>query len=207
MLDALLELLQTEFRAEDLTFAQALADRLLDQFEDRENGGFYFTSHDHEKLIHRSKPGHDNATPSGNGIAAIALQRLGHLIGEPRYIEAAERAIRLFYSAMQRQPSAFVSLLTALEEALTPTRVVILRGPAEALGEWQRALGRRFRPDTLILALDSTLVDLPPCLDKPVPATNPSQVNAWLCVGVSCLPPASELGTIERLLDQATTIN
>ncbi len=207
LLDALLELMQAEFRAEDLAFAQALADRLLDQFEDRENGGFYFTSHDHEKLIHRAKPGHDNATPSSNGIAAIALQRLGHLIGEPRYIEAAERAIRLFYSAMQRQPSAFVSLLTALEEALTPTRVVILRGPAEALGEWQRALGRRFRPDTLILALDSTLVDLPPCLDKPVPATNPSQVNAWLCVGVSCLPPALELGTIERLLDQATTIN
>ena len=71
LLDALLELMQTEFRAEDLAFARALADRLLGQFEDPDNGGFFFTSHDHEKLILRNKPGHDNATPSGNGVAAI----------------------------------------------------------------------------------------------------------------------------------------
>ncbi len=200
LLDALLELMQSEFRAEDLDFARALAERLLDQFEDPVHGGFFFVSHDHEKLIHRGKPGHDNATPSGNGIAAFALQRLGHVIGEPRYIGAAERAIRLFYSAMQRQPSAFASLLTALEETLAPPRIVVLRGDARALGEWQRALTTRYRPDMLVIALRGSVSDLPPALAKPAPA---SGVNAWVCQGVSCLPPASDLGTIERLLDQA----
>jgi uncharacterized protein YyaL (SSP411 family) len=200
LLDALLELMQAEFRAEDLAFARALADRLLTQFEDTEHDGFFFTSHDHEKLIHRNKPGHDNATPSGNGIAAFALQRLGHVIGEPRYIEAAERAIRLFYPAMQRQPSAFVSLLSALEESLTPPRMVVLRGEAHALREWQRALAARYRPDTLIVALPDHLTDLPPLLAKPLPIAS---VNAWLCQGVTCLPPVSDLGTIEHLLDQA----
>jgi uncharacterized protein YyaL (SSP411 family) len=200
LLDALLELLQSKFRVEDLAFARALADRLLDQFEDREHGGFFFTSHDHETLIHRAKPGHDNATPSGNGIAAFALQRLGHLIGEPRYIDAAERAIRLFYGAMQRQPSAFVSLLTALEEALAPPRIVVLRGETAALREWQRALSTRYRPDTLILALRHEEADLPAALARPAAS---SGVNAWICQGVSCLPPVSDLGTIERLLNQA----
>ncbi len=199
LLDALLELMQTEFRAADLEFARALADRLLDQFEDNEHGGFYFTSHDHEKLILRNKPGHDNATPSGNGIAAFALQRLGHVLGEPRYIEAAERAIRLFYGAMQRQPSAFVSLLTALEEALVPPRVLVLRGEVSALHEWQGALAARYRPDTLVLTLHNELLTLPPALDKPVITGG---VNAWLCQGVSCLPPVSDLGTIMRLLNQ-----
>ena len=199
LLDALLELMQTEFRPEDLDFARALADRLLDQFEDRELGGFFFTSHDHEKLIHRGKPGHDNATPSGNGIAAYVLQRLGHVIGEPRYIEAAERAIRLFYAAMQRQPSAWVSLLAALEEALAPPRVVVLRGDTKALAEWQCALTRRYRPDTLLFALSNDLPGLPSSLNKPALAR---AVNAWLCLGVNCLPPVSDLGTIERLLNQ-----
>jgi uncharacterized protein YyaL (SSP411 family) len=199
LLDALLELMQTAFRAEDLDLACALAQRLLDQFEDREHGGFFFTSHDHETLIHRAKPGHDNATPSGNGIAAFALQRLGHLIGEPRYIDAAERAIRLFYGAMQRQPGAFVSLLTALEETLAPPRIVVLRGEATALREWQRSLGARYRPDTLILALRNEEANLPAVLARPAAS---SGVNAWICQGVSCLPPASDLGTIERLLDQ-----
>jgi uncharacterized protein YyaL (SSP411 family) len=197
LLDALLELMQGEFRAGDLAFAQALADRLLDQFEDKAQGGFFFTSHDHEKLIHRNKPGFDNATPSGNGIAAFALQRLGHLIGEPRYVEAAERALRLFYGALQRQPSAFVSLLTALEETLTPPRVLVLRGDAGELRTWQRALAMHYRPDLLSIALPSEQRDLPHMLDKPAPAQG---VNAWLCQGVSCLPPATNLGTIERLL-------
>ncbi len=199
LLDALLELMQTEFRTEDLQFACALADCLLEQFEDRERGGFFFVSHDHEKLIHRNKPGHDNATPSGNGIAAFALQRLGHVSGELRYITAAERAIRLFYGAMQRQPSGFVSLLTALEEALTPPRVVVLRGVAPALAAWQRALAARYRPHTLVIALSNAVTGLPPSLNKP---TSAAEVNAWLCRGVSCLPPTSNLGTIERLLDQ-----
>jgi uncharacterized protein YyaL (SSP411 family) len=200
LLDALLELMQTAFRAEDLEWARELAERLLDQFEDREHGGFFFTSHDHEKLIHRSKPGHDNATPSGNGIAACALQRLGHVIGEPRYIDAAERAIRLFYPAMQRQPGAFVSLLTALEEALAPPRIVVLRGETAALHTWQRALAARYRPDTMVVTVPGDVPNLQPTLAKPVAA---GSVNAWVCQGVSCLPPLSDLGTIERLLDQA----
>jgi len=57
---------------------------LLNQFEDKEVGGFFFVSHDHEKLIHRPKPVHDSAILSGNGVAASVLQRFGHLLGEFR---------------------------------------------------------------------------------------------------------------------------
>ncbi|MBM3346125.1 MAG: thioredoxin domain-containing protein, partial [Betaproteobacteria bacterium] len=73
LLAAALELLQARFDAAVLGFAEALAGTLLAQFEDPLRGGFYFTSHDHEVLFHRGKPGHDNATPSGNGVAALAL--------------------------------------------------------------------------------------------------------------------------------------
>ena len=84
LLDGLLELMQTTFRPVDLDFAIALADVLLDQFEDKETGGFFFTSHDHENLIHRPKPGYDNATPSGNGVEIYTLQRMGYLLGDAR---------------------------------------------------------------------------------------------------------------------------
>ena len=152
MLDGLLELMQAEFRRTDLEFAVALADVLLEQFEDQRAGGFFFTSHDHEKLIHRPKPAHDNATPSGNGVAACALQRLGHLLGEFRYLQAAERALNLFYPTLFRYPSSCCSLLTALEQSLFPPQTVILRGPAQALGNGTDAL-RNVRPYTLVFAL------------------------------------------------------
>ena len=197
LLDALLELMQGEFREEDLRFACELAEILLERFEDRAAGGFFFVSHDHEQLIHRAKPGHDNATPSGNGIAAFALQRLGHLIGETRYLDAAARAIKLFYPAMERQPSGFVSLATALDEYLAPPQVVILRGEAKTIAEWQRALARAYRPDTIVLALPAGLAGLPPVLDKAVPARG---VNAWVCRGVTCLPPVTEQAELVRVM-------
>jgi uncharacterized protein YyaL (SSP411 family) len=197
LLDAVLELLQCEFRDAELAFARELADTLLARFEDREPGGFFFVSHDHEKLIHRAKPGHDNATPSGNGIAAFALQRLGHLIGEPRYLEAAARALKLFYPAMERQPSACVSLATALDEFLAPPQIVILRGEKPALAEWQRALARTYRPDTMVLAIPAGHPGLPPVLEKGAPAAG---VNAWVCRGVTCLPRIDDLAGLERTL-------
>ena len=70
LLDALIELIQCEFRERDLQFARALAEILLERFADPAAGGFYFVSHDHEQLIHRAKPSQDGATPSGNGVAA-----------------------------------------------------------------------------------------------------------------------------------------
>ena len=111
LLNAALELLQTEFRTEDMRFAVQLADALLERFEDRQNGGFFFTSHDHEALIQRNKTGQDNATPSGNGIAAQGLLRLAALTGDTRYAEAAERCLKLFFPAMQKAASQFSSLV------------------------------------------------------------------------------------------------
>ncbi|HET6493295.1 MAG TPA: thioredoxin domain-containing protein [Burkholderiales bacterium] len=196
LLDALIELMQAEFRAEDLDFARALAELLLNRFEDRVQGGFYFVSHDHEALILRPKPGPDSATPSGNGVAAIALQRLGHLIGESRHIAAAERALKLFYPTLERQPSAFPSLATALDEYLAPPRTIILRGPDHGIAQWRHALAACYRPETLTLAIPAAVCNLPDPLAKPVgPA-----VNAWICRGATCLPPIAALSAVERTL-------
>jgi uncharacterized protein YyaL (SSP411 family) len=201
LLDALLEMLQTDFDARDLELARALADTLLAQFEDRERGGFYFVSHDHERLIHRAKTGADNATPSGNGIAACALQRLGHLVGEPRYVEAAERTIRLYYPTLEQNPGAHVSLLTALEESLAPPAIVILRAAGheqEAMKSWQRTLASTYRPDTVVVTIPPGVAGLPDALDKPPPA---SGVQGWICQGARCLPPLRDISELAATLE------
>jgi uncharacterized protein YyaL (SSP411 family) len=118
LLAALLELLQAGHRPEDLDFARQIADALLERFEDRERGGFYFTAHDHEVLIQRPRTAHDNAQPSGNGVAILALQRLGNLLGDPRYLAAAQRALASFWPQLERQPGGCATLAMALEAAL-----------------------------------------------------------------------------------------
>ncbi|HMM53953.1 MAG TPA: thioredoxin domain-containing protein [Candidatus Desulfobacillus sp.] len=195
LLKAALELLQARFDADLLAFAERLAADLLEHFEDAAAGGFFFTRHDHETLIHRVKSGHDHSTPSGNGVAAFALQRLGHLLGETRYLEASERAVRLYYPDMARQPGGFASLLLALEEALQPPSVVILRGPAEQLTDWKKKMAGHYWPWTLQLAIPPAERNLPASLDKPVTAL----VNAWACSGVKCLEPIDEFSCLERV--------
>jgi len=197
LLDALLEMMQGEFRTADLSFARELADVLLAQFEDPVAGGFFFVSNDHETLIHRPKQGHDGATPSGNGIAARALQRLGHLTGDMRYLNAARRTLELFYPVLERQPGACVSLATALEEELEPPPVVILRGTPRRVESWQKKLAEAFRPSVVVVGVSSDAGGLPAVLDKPVPGAG---VEAWVCRGTSCLPPISDLAELERSL-------
>ncbi|MCF8197858.1 MAG: thioredoxin domain-containing protein [Sulfuritalea sp.] len=187
LLAAVLELMQAEFRPCDLAFATELADSLLARFEDRDAGGFFFTAHDHEKLIHRPKTGHDNATPAGNGVAAFALQRLGHILGRSVFLKAAERTLIMLWPQIVRSSAGYSSTLQALEEALTPTEIIILRGPADKLVDWQQKLGAN--PSRMILALPNGLAGLPATLNKP----ESGQVNAWVCRGVICLAPTENL--------------
>ncbi len=199
LLTALDELMQTRFRPDDYAWARAIAEVLLDQFEDPDAGGFFFTSHDHETLIHRGKPGHDNATPSGNGVAAGALIALGHLAGEPRYVEAAERAVRLFSPQLGSAPRGFSTLIAAADALSAPPATVLLTGVAATTAQWHAAL--RARPRHSVRIYDVGGVALPPELRK---GAIPAGAAAWVCRGTRCLPPIATLAGIERELASAS---
>jgi len=195
LLNALLELMQAEYRSVDLAFAVQLGDALLARFEDKQNGGFFFTSHDHEALIQRNKIGQDNATPSGNGIAAQALLRLAALTGKTEYADAAERCLKLFFPALQQSAGYHSSLCTALAEYLRPPSVLVLRGVTNEISAWQNALRSRYLPDVMTMALTNEVEDLPEALAKP----RGEKTTAWLCHGTQCLPPITDP---EELLKQ-----
>jgi uncharacterized protein YyaL (SSP411 family) len=156
----------------------------------------FFTSHDHERLIRRPKPAYDQATPAGNGVAAVALQRLGHLLGEPRYLAGAERTLQLFYPQLTRQPAGCMSLLGALAEHLSPPTLVILRGPANLTAAWQKDLVAAYLPRSmLIIVLPNELLALPATLAKPPRRKSaPGSARA-----PHCLPPLTALPQLLEL--------
>jgi len=192
LLDAQLELLQAEYRAVDWEFALALAETLLERFQDNAVGGFYFTSHDHETLIYRPKIGYDNATPSGNGMAAYGMQRLGHLAGRNDFLQAARRTLMGFEDLLQKSPAGCPSMLMALREFLTPPTLVVLRGEDDELASWRGELEWHYRPHALLLFLANDIGALSPALDRPVQ----DHVNAWVCHGVNCLPAVDTLNEL-----------
>jgi hypothetical protein len=187
LIDGLLELLQAEWRSADLEFACQLAEIVLAHFEDRDNGGFYYTADDHERLIHRPKPVMDEAIPAGNGIAVQVLGRLGHLLDENRYLDAAERTLHSAWPAMQAIPYAHGSLLDGLEDYLYPPEIIILRGEADAMQPWLQTCQEDYAPRRLCLAIPSSEEDLPGSLaQRKAPDAG---VIAYRCTGTRCLPP------------------
>jgi uncharacterized protein len=197
LLDALIELMQADYRPQDLEFAEDLAEVLLENFESAD-GGFYFTSHTHETLIHRSKQGYDNATPNGNGIAAVALQKLGHILGEPRYLQAAERALKAFDGSIANNPAACATLCHALTEFLMPPSMVIIRGKASKMSAWRDEINKNYYPHHLFFYLDETISALPQTLQRKFE----KDVNVWVCQGVVCSPSVIDL---QHLLDKLTS--
>jgi uncharacterized protein YyaL (SSP411 family) len=197
----LLALLEVRWRASDLALASGLADALLAHFEDRDRGGFYFTAHDHEQLIHRPKPFEDDSTPAGNGAAVQLLARLGHLLGRPDYLEAAERTLRAGWQRLESHPQACSALLTGLRHFITPPPVVIVRADARAWQAWRTQWMAHDRWQTFAAA--SYFVIPPDADDGDLPAglrgktATDSVVTAYVCRGVTCQAPAS---TVEELL-------
>ncbi|MBT6277940.1 MAG: thioredoxin domain-containing protein, partial [Chromatiales bacterium] len=196
MLDALLEALAARWNPNFLVFALSLADALLDYFEDQENGGFYFTSSDHERLILRPKSLMDEATPSGAAVAAVALQRLGHLVGDIRYLQAAERTVRVAWSPLNEYPHAHGVMLQALEELLLPTETIVLRGEAHELGQWHKCAMACYAPGRQVVAIPGSGTPLPGLLASRTAAE--SGVVAYICAGHHCDAPITDFATFER---------
>jgi uncharacterized protein YyaL (SSP411 family) len=189
LLDALLELLQARWNTRHLAFARQIAELLLEHFEDRDNGGFWFTANDHEALIHRSKPLADEAVPSGNGIAAFALQRLGFLLGDTRYLDTAERTLRAAWRALNEYPHGHVSLLAALEEYLEHPEIVVIRGNDEDVGRWRDSASKVYAPRRLVFAIGRDESDLPGALADRAPVAG--ETVAYRCLGTHCEMPVT----------------
>ena len=197
LLDGLLELLQAEWRRQDLQLAIELAELLLAHFEDSQHGGFYFTADDHEHLIHRPKPSMDDAMPAGNGIAAQALGRLGHLLGEPRYTNAAARTLQNTWQVVSQMPYVHCALLDALEEYLYPPEIIVLRGEGEELRQAQRLCQQGYAPRRLSVAIPATENDLPGLLAERAPRHG---FIAYQCSGTSCQSPITDVSELATSL-------
>ena len=193
LLDGVLELLQTRWRSDDLQFATELAEALLTHFEDRESGGFFFTADDHEQLMHRSRAFSDEALPAGNAIAAQALTRLGLLLGETRYLDAAAKTLRAAWPALQHYPHAHTALLVALEEHLEPPEIVIVRGDAKEAESWRDELGKVYAPRRLVFAVPANASALPAAIADKKPL---EETAAYVCRGMTCSAPVRSLAAL-----------
>ena len=139
----------------------------------------------------------DEAMPSGNGVAACALNRLGHLLGEMRYLQAAEGTLKAAMKNIGEYPTGYGSLLNAMDEWAAPPQTIVLRGPESDSDGWKKIAFNRYAPHRYCLAIPSEEANLPGLLDERKPAAS---VVAYLCDATSCLPPILTLEEFSQAL-------
>lgn len=147
--DGLIELYQACGDERYLEKAKALAESMITEFWDGDEGGFYFTSNDHEELLVRNKDYYDNATPSGNSVAADVLQKLAKFYNDERFERFAVTVQRLAASQIKRHPQGFGRILSAIEFHLGNAKEIVIVG--EKGNELEEVLSRTYLPNSIIM--------------------------------------------------------
>lgn len=180
LLDALLTSLQISWETKSLLFAIEITEVILKSFQDKEHGGFFFTADNHEKLLYRPKIMMDDALPAANGVLVETLLILGHFLGEPRYLIAAEKTLQAAWTILNQYPSEHCSLLLGLERYLNPPQLIIIRGDKNEMRQWQEIAQKT---DNFTFAIPNDAKDLPKALaGKKVEG----KCCAYVCRGTHC---------------------
>jgi hypothetical protein len=204
----LLSLYETTGDARWLRECLALAERMNAEFWDEEDGGFFYTGASSEKLIVRQKDYFDNATPSGNSVAAELLVRLAALTENEDYSRKAVTVFRLVRDAVERYPAAFGCMLGALDFHLsTPKEIVIVGEPNDAATrELLREVWGRYLPNKIVAQTregDEAAAAIVPLLRGRTLIGG--RATAYVCENYACQRPVSEPGELASQLDAAAT--
>jgi uncharacterized protein YyaL (SSP411 family) len=192
--DGLVALYEATFEPRWLAAAVELSEAMLREFADAENGGFFDTSVDHETLIARPKDVFDNATPSGNSVAADVLLRLALLTDRDEFRDAAEGVLRLLAEPMARYPLGFARALDALDFWLDqPREVAIVGAPhADDTRALRRAVFEPFVPNKVVAGSGA---DIPLLQGR---EQRNGHAAAYVCRHYVCQAPTSDPAELRK---------
>ncbi|MBL9123442.1 MAG: thioredoxin domain-containing protein [Planctomycetaceae bacterium] len=209
--NALVSVYEGGFQERYLDAAVRLVERLLTDFADAEHGGFFYTSSDHEQLITRQKDLQDGSVPSGNGMAATVLVRLGKLCGRNDLLEAAVKTMRSSGRLLSQSPISATQMLLAYDLYLGPTYELALVGkPAGDEADRVLAhLGKKFVPHRVLaarLATGDPQAQAPTrsALLEPLFAgkEGATALRLFVCENFACQAPVEGRADIEKKIDQ-----
>ena len=199
---ALIDLYEATFETEWLKEAEDLNRRMIDQFWDEKNGGFFFTGKENESLIARSKNPYDNAIPSANSMAVFNLIKLGHLTGEESLKQKAEQILHLFYNFLDQHPSGFAQMLSGLCFFLNPEEIGIIGSKSDLKTKSMlKEIYLAYLPNKILNLRDPQ----EPIKEKWFPFLTekgiPEVPTTFVCKGFTCLPPVRNEEELKKILE------
>ena len=203
-IEGFLSLFEANGEARWIQLAGELMDLTIERFWDEASSSFFFTSHDHEKLIVRQKEFMDNATPSGNSTCCLSLLRLGHLLDRPHYHELAGSQLGRMTHALHRHPLAFGTWLQALDFHLGPVTEIVVLGHEGWDDPFLKLLREKFLPGGVFVLVREAVPSKE--LRQTVPLLRGKSVSngsttVYVCRDSVCTPPLTSISELESHLN------
>ena len=195
-----------------LGFALDLAETIVAEFYDDDDGTIYFTrdpdgertdgSRGHDALFARPQEFTDRSTPSSLGVAAETLALLDGFRTDREFAAVAERVVTTHADRIRASPLEHVSLVRAAERV--ETGGIEATVAADAVPDaWRETLGERYLPGALVAPRPPTEDGLDAWLDRlgideapPIWAGRDAvdgEATAYVCEGRTCSPPETDL--------------
>lgn len=199
--EALLDLAAVDSDPKWIKEAIHFADVMVAQFFDANDGGFFYTSSDHETLITRPKSFYDAPIPSASASCAFALLRLAKITDNESYRKKAESTISLYQPYFGKGSEQFSYFLSALDFCLANGAELVLSVDSNATQakEMILAVGGSYLPEILVVVNDvKAKSNLPLLKDRPLISAKPT---AYICRNFTCEKPINELADLKKALE------
>ena len=201
LIDGLTRLFEVTGQPRWITSALELADVMIAEFADTERGGFFFTGRNHETLIARQKDVYDNATPSGNGMAATALLRLSALTGLSHFEDVGRETLQSLGTVLTQAPTAAGQSLIALDFLLANRQeiAVVAGDDSSEFVQALEAVSSRFLPHTVVAPrpVEETAAAVSLLEDRPA---RDGRVTSYVCENFTCQSPVVGVEGLEAKL-------
>ena len=204
-LEALVTLYEAGLDNKWIERSRELANAMIAEFWDEKEGGFFLSGRSGEPLIVKLKNPADEALPSANAVAVLALLKLGRLTGEEPFIRKTEETLQTFRADMERSPAGFTGLLSALSALNMPPTEVVFAGPRDhsAFDEMLKVLHTDYRPDKVVLWNENETTLLPLAEGRTAEKGEPT---VYLCQKGTCHAPVQTGTALNKLLERPQEI-
>ncbi|MFW5917139.1 MAG: thioredoxin domain-containing protein [Halorubrum sp.] len=203
---------------EPLGFALELAETIVAEFYDADDGTIYFTRDPEgsnganegdgvtpagdDALFARPQEFTDRSTPSSLGVAAETLALLDGFRSDREFAGVAEAVVTTHADRVRASPLEHVSLVRAAERVETGGVEVTIAADAVP-SAWRETLGERYLPSALVAPRPPTESGLSEWLDRLGMDEAPpiwggrdavdGGPTAYVCEGRTCSPPETDL--------------
>jgi len=186
-----------------LARARELAQIMLREFWDDDDGAFFYTGKSHEPLITRAKPVFDASIPSGNSLAAQLLLRMYHYTNDENFLHKGEIILRSYRDAMAAQPFGLAHMLGALDFYLEKPKEIVIVGEPEnpATRQLLRGVHSSYLPNSTLQLVRSgaPLREIAPLLEGK--GQIDGKATAYVCHNFTCSAPVTTWDELKSLLD------